>query len=85
MSGIFQKLGAVTGQANVSPEMADLLSALANGLEDRDINLDDVQVNNLEAPNFKITPEGGLAIRLINNTGSPSVKGEAIKIGRAHV
>lgn len=40
-----------------------------------------VYTNEVESLKFKITPEGGYAIKLINNTGLISVKGTVAKVG----
>lgn len=39
--------------------------------------------NAAQGLNFKITPEGGYAVRMINKTGAPSVKGTVVRINPA--
>lgn len=78
-NNIFDYLGAVVGQANVSPEMAALLSALASGVAGQDLAVDDLTLTgSLAAPNFTVTREGGVAFKLTNKTGEASVKGAAV-------
>ncbi len=38
---------------------------------------------NTASANLKFTPEGGLAIRLINKTGAPTVKGRGVGVNTA--
>lgn len=55
-----------------------ILEDLSTGNADRDLVANDVTVANISGPRFKITEEGGYATRLLNGTGTTSVKGSVV-------
>jgi len=42
-----------------------------------------IDCSDLEGAKLKITPEGGIAVKLINKTGAPSVKGTIVNVESA--
>ena len=78
--------GSIYVKIRSVPRFSRLSDVLFTDIKDNDIpvwNATNARFQNSNTTNFKITPEGGYAIKLINNTGLATVKGYAVKVDTA--